>query len=255
MTEAVWRRELLLETFQQEMCQNLGAAPSSEIPQPIKNVRTMPTVQRPGDATQLLESIGTSQGLTLSLIERRNCEPLCACSCHQQRHFRSPSFLDQTLGSLFIGYVGFPKLFVRCNMSSCYRHSISKGYLSYVFPKWFLEIAIFAKVKASLQEGPERLIRCVRVRQFITIPSFQALAKRQYDQVKGLILNREASVLDVDEGGASMLNVSVLCILCRSNHKNGLDLMEIASNNVLLKKSNTSFNLFSVYRTPSTGWR
>ena len=88
--------------------------------------------------------------------------------------------------------------------------SPAKGYLFYVFPRWFVKMAILIKIKLSQVKGPEMFIRCLRVREYDLTPSFQAHAHAQFDQLQTLLAIGEASILDVDEMGNSLLHVRVL---------------------------------------------
>ena len=156
-----------------------------------------------------------SSNLILKLPKLRKCQqPYCICSCHKLRCLRTPSFLNQILGSLFTGYIGVPKLLRSCDTSTCGLHSPAKGHLFYIFPKWFVKMAVFIQMELSQVKGPELLIRCIYVREFSTTPSFQALAQYQFDQVKSLISTGRASIRDVTEDGKSMFHVSSLCLMC-----------------------------------------
>ena len=69
-----------------------------------------------------------------------------------------------------------------------------------------LDMAIAFKMNA---QGPEMLVRCLRVREFLHTPAFQLLAQGEFEQVKNLISIGQASVLDVHQGGWSLLHVGL----------------------------------------------
>ena len=71
-------------------------------------------------------------------------------------------------------------------------------------------MTVLAKIELSKARGPEMLIRCLRVRQANTTLSFQALFQGHCDQVRRLIIEGEASVLDIDQRGLSLLHVSTV---------------------------------------------
>ena len=163
----------------------------------------------PGSPAHVLPDHRGSNGsanLILQLTKRGRCPLYCVCVCHQQRSFRTPSFLYRMLGFLFIGYSGSAGLFTECDTEACCTQIKKRWYLYYMFPRWMLDMVIL--IKLHLQ-GPEMLIRCLRVRQYATTPVFQSLAQSQDDQVKTLMLIGQASILDVDEFGQSLLHVSV----------------------------------------------
>ena len=109
------------------------------------------------------------------------------------------------LGLLFVGYHGNARLFTKCDTDACFGPSKTGYHILYVFPRWVLNLAMFIQVN---MQGPEMLIRCLRVRPFATTPVFQLLAQGQHNQVQRLLSIGQASVLDVSEAGKSLLQVS-----------------------------------------------
>ena len=217
--EAVRRQELLLATVQQgvRQCKELISLPDT--PQSGGRVRNSSTIIRIDNVARPQDITNSSQTFTLRLTERRNYKPYCGCSCHKLKRLQSSSLLGGLIGSIFIGYVGLPTPFTKCDQKNCCLPSSTKVYVFYVFPGWFLDYACLLNVKLSLAEGPEMLIRCLHIRQFRTTPSFQALAQLQQHHLQKLIIIRKASVLDVDEFGRSLLDVRLLSFLALSISK------------------------------------
>ena len=171
--------------------------------------RPFQTAGGPGNIEYPLSRNERSSNLIMELTELRKCAPYCVCCCHTQGRLQTPTFLSQTFGVLFTGYIGIPGLFASCNIESCRVRSPAKGHIFYVFPRWFLEMAVVIKIELSRVKGPEMLIRCLRVRDFEMSPNFQALAQDRYDQLKSLLSTENASVLDVSEIGMSLLDVCI----------------------------------------------
>ena len=210
-TEAISRQTHLLEIVQEETCQCLERIAQTEPDQATEASRTLSTTSSSGGIEYPRTRSEESPNLILKLTDLRKCERYCICSCHLQRRLQAPKALSQILGSLFIGYIGIPALYISCDMKTCRVRSPAKGYLFYLLPRWFVKMAILIKFKLSQVEGPEMLIRCLRVREYDSTPSFQALAQGQFDQLKTLLTSGEASVFDVDDQrGNSLLHVRVL---------------------------------------------
>ena len=68
------------------------------------------------------------------MTEHRRCEPLCSCVCHQQRCLPSPQWLNNILGSLFLGYTGPPKYLNSCKIMDCQRSATTALCIQYIFP-------------------------------------------------------------------------------------------------------------------------
>ena len=169
----------------------------------------MPCLETAEEAVQDCEGENRSASFIFRLHRRTLCPMPCICVCHKQRVFRSPNTLHHLLGSLFIGYNGSVRLFAGCDTEGCLTRYKKKWQLYYMFPRWMLDMTILFKI---FLQGPEMLIRCLRVRDFDTTPVFQSLARGQLDQVRSLISGGQASVLDVAaQTGGSLLQVSRFC--------------------------------------------
>lgn len=135
----------------------------------------------------------------------RSCCSFCSCSCHRQIRLKSPNFLKNILGLIFVGYTSVPLASApqACNLLSCRRQGESTIVATYVFPFWFFQRTIFMKFKAR---GPELLLRVRRVRPN-DAAIFLALENNNIKVVKKLLAAGEASILDVNEDGQSLLHV------------------------------------------------
>ena len=175
-----------------------------------------PNLNEPNDAN--LPS-GQTQSLMASLeLATDNCGSDCCCSCHRRRLFRSPSLLDNVLGSLSVGYYMSPWAAPTCNSPSC-RHRSRKFTYIHAFPQWFWNRIVLAHLVYSQSKGPELCFRMLRVRSMDSDIFRLFRGSRQADEiimtgVKRLFDNGEASVLDVDEEGGSVLRVRLHCFKC-----------------------------------------
>lgn len=80
----------------------------------------------------------------------------CPCQCHIAYEGTSPRWLRGLLGAAFVKSSGLPVLGRRaCNISRCYSHSARIGslHVQYVFPVWFLQLAVEATTTWSGLSG------------------------------------------------------------------------------------------------------
>ena len=139
------------------------------------------------------------------------CEFNCRCRCHRRSRFRSPSLLGNVMGSFSLGYYASPWAAPTCNSPSC-RHRSRMFTYTYAFPQWLWNRILLAHLAYSQGRGPEFCLRLLRVRPNHSpiIRLYCGYAQIDEDitaKVKLLFYKGEASVLDVDENGTSILCV------------------------------------------------
>ena len=147
--------------------------------------------------------------ITTFEIARNSCGPRCDCTCHRRVRFRSPGFLDAVFGSLFLGYQASPWFSQGCRNGRCRRSSTR---IQYIFPQWFVKRSVALTIACSQPKGPELILRVLRSRPngaFI----FVCAAHGYYHELKHLLDNGEASVVDVDEYNQTALNVRLNILL------------------------------------------
>jgi hypothetical protein len=130
----------------------------------------------------------------------------CTCSCHKQSQWRSPRMLNGILGSVFVGYNSWPfKLTIqRCDLPSCQSKGVSTFKIMYIFPLRFIQRTLMVKIRSK---GPELLLRIQRIRPR-NAAIFVALENNNTEVVRNLLTAGDASILDVNEDGQSLLHVS-----------------------------------------------
>ena len=155
---------------------------------------------------------GQPQNSMTSLqLTKSHCGSECCCSCHRRSLFRSPSLLGNALGVLCVEYCTSPWTIPTCNSPSCRQNSKKLTYI-YAFPQWLWNRVLLAHVAYSQSRGPELCFRMLRVRSTSSDIFRLFRGPHQTDEiimtgVRRLFDNGEASVLDIDENGASVLRV------------------------------------------------
>ena len=139
----------------------------------------------------------------LGIMRNTACGSFCPCVCHNMKQLRSPSLLDQVLGVIFVGYSALPFMTKPCDSPRCKRERISTTTVSYIFPPWFLERFITMKIRIP---EPELLLRVLRVRPNDS-EIFSAIRRQDKSMVRRLIKTGQASALDVNGDGESLISV------------------------------------------------
>ena len=133
-----------------------------------------------------------------------SCNTGCHCPCHSIRQIRSPKLLRTILGSFFLSYRAYPSLKQACSV----RCRARAGGLacSYAFPPLLLECAISIMYSCALAKGPELLLRVMRKRNFEFFGALlEAPESFALKELKHMLDCGEASVLDIDEDGDTMI--------------------------------------------------
>ena len=143
------------------------------------------------------------------------CNMNCRCSCHKKGSLKSPKFLTTILGSIMVGYSAIPLVAQRCNDSSCKGQSTNITY-TYAFPEWFVSRVVYFNYKNEQLRAPEWCLRIVRVRPDDAAIFFAVEDEREghvLEYTKRLLLAGEASVLDVNPQGTTLLKVGGVLFL------------------------------------------
>ena len=151
-----------------------------------------------------------TQHKSASIVQliQNSCNTGCHCPCHSNNQIRSPKFLHTILGSFFLSYRTYPSLKQACGV----RCRARAGGITcvYAFPRFLLERAISISYSCALAKGPELLLRVMRRRDFVII---QTLLHRRESyalkEMKRMLDCGEASVLDIDEDGDTILKGAV----------------------------------------------
>jgi hypothetical protein len=107
--------------------------------------------------------IYTTVSVRASRYRRTRCEYWCSCSCHRVNFLRTPQTADLALGSMFIGFSGFPVNRPRCSEISCRKQSSPTLKVTYHFPPWLLARMISFSLSMTYMSGPQVSLRMPRV--------------------------------------------------------------------------------------------
>ena len=140
------------------------------------------------------------------VMQNMTCGSFCPCTCHKKKQFKSPTFFNQVLGSLFVGYSALPYLTTPCDSHLCRRVTGSTVDVLYVFPNWFLNRIVSMKLR---KPGPDLQLKTLRVCPYNS-EIFSAVTCQDTFKVRAMLVDGSASILDVNEEGESLLTVSIL---------------------------------------------
>lgn len=143
-----------------------------------------------------------------STYRRSQCEGWCSCICHRPCYLQTPQSVDFLLGSLFVGYSGFPVRRRGCNERTCRQQSIPTIKVSYYFPRWFLNRVVQFKAWSSYMQGPGMSLNVPRVIPDDS-PVLSFAVQGNLDAIRSLFNQGLASPYDVGlSNGRTALHVS-----------------------------------------------
>lgn len=144
------------------------------------------------------------------------CGAACRCRCHKYNSLQIPSLLHSILGSLYIGYRSSPWLRQACDSSECQLKAREVAFV-YRFPTWLTTRVLAGSLKCAQNQGPELLLRVMRVRTdapFINKLNFiQSHPDHQFvsEQMQQWLARGDVSIFDMDLNGRTLLYVSLQC--------------------------------------------
>ena len=141
--------------------------------------------------------------------QRSPCSSHCKCACHEVHTFQTPSFFNQVIGSLFVGYSGYPRRMgtsPRCTEAGCLSRSISRIYIHYCFPFWLLAKAVMFGLKTQ-SLGAISLSLTIRPIILNSSELFRLAGSSDVKGIQQLFSKGLASPNDCSEDGYSALYV------------------------------------------------
>ncbi|KAK5207025.1 hypothetical protein LTR41_007092 [Exophiala xenobiotica] len=148
-------------------------------------------------------------GIRTAQFPRPACTPWCSCVCHERHHLRTPQFLEQFVGSLFVGYSGLPRMTKPCNQASCHLRAQPMSTVTYFFPRWFVSKALSLVIATTPLAGP---VVSLKVQRTVPgdAPIFNYAMTGDVERMKMLFLNGQASPHDVDfRSGVTPLHIAI----------------------------------------------
>jgi hypothetical protein len=173
-----------------------------------KGIGTLHPSSDSANVTSLM-SMETASAIRVSTSYRRVtlCDPACRCSCHSEGRKRTPRFLSRLMGSLFLGYTGFPIFTRPCDDSLCAQRSFPSAHLTYFFPEWFFRRMVTLAMAFDPVHGPQVALRMPRILPD-TAKVFHLATSGDIDAIKSMFTNGQASPVDVSSTfGYSVLHV------------------------------------------------
>lgn len=142
------------------------------------------------------------------LYSSRQCASSCRCRCHRrqrrQRELRLMAF-QNSLGSFSFSF--WTPFGDKCDTSSCTKERSNSVKATYTFPVWLFQATVSLLAKWAV--SPELILRVHRRVEPIADTLFIFVARGDVDNVKRLLLNKEAAVTDVKAfGGESILHTA-----------------------------------------------
>jgi len=166
--------------------------------------------------------------IRLQVRRQNRCRGLCNCSCHSHMRMRTPTYLDDVFGVLFLGYSGLPLLRLSCSANDCKSYASRSLELMYTFPKWVLQRAVYLVAAITATSSP---MIGLTIRRRIEYQGenniFQMAVVGNTEGVRELFSRRLASPNDLDIlYGESALYVSrvawILALAYTDSHKHAV---------------------------------
>lgn len=105
----------------------------------------------------------TIQSKTIGDLNSSPCKRACSCACHSVYRVKTPTVLQNLVGSLLIRHNGLYGLNQACNEYSCRRSSYASIRISYRFPQWLLTRMVSSIITSIRLSGPQLSLVVPRV--------------------------------------------------------------------------------------------
>ena len=154
--------------------------------------------------------VETPISITVHRAGRTRCKQDCKCACHRTTKIESPKFLKDLIGRILLGYAGsIVNPTPECTEATCQSAKQFHGYISYMFPKWFL-----AKVLTvtAWRYRTSDLHFVLGVRHYATNDDlFQQIFSGDLPELQKLLFEQKVNPNYVERGrGETALHVSII---------------------------------------------
>lgn len=139
-------------------------------------------------------------------ISQRVCSKFCICNCHKTTNLKTPTWMQDLVGALFVGYSAIPTL-TSCNEIMCNQNKRQLITISYYFPSWLVKRMIYFKYYWTPKDGGLISVKTPRV---VRGTSHQVMMSRlgSVSELQKLFSSGLASPFDVTPvDGVSCLQV------------------------------------------------
>ena len=119
------------------------------------------------------------------------------CACQQEQRFTSPRLLHGALGTMFVGYSGYPlNTFQRRTDVTCQARQGFKIFIYYLFPAWFLAKSL---VMSLINTSYNEIHTSLTIRRVVPVGAevFRLVSIADLDGLKNLFTRGLASPNDV----------------------------------------------------------
>lgn len=136
-------------------------------------------------------------------MEVSRCGSDCRCLCHSpsrsQHSWRLPSAFKNVVGSLFMGYSGFPTSASKCHIQSCSNGKYLRLAITYGLPLWFINYSFHVLMEVSTYGFKFALVPRLRVTRLISEDNILYQARNgTLDAVREIIRRDKLAILHVE---------------------------------------------------------
>ncbi|KAI1382409.1 ankyrin [Hypoxylon crocopeplum] len=129
---------------------------------------------------------------------RSPCTSLCMCACHRKTRAEVRRTFHSVLGTLFVGYYGYPAISPSCDVQSCASRGLYHVAATYVFPSWLIRRALYVVLENAPGQGPSFGVALRRRVLAGESRLITAALTRDFKIVNHLARTEIASFMDVD---------------------------------------------------------
>lgn len=159
--------------------------------------------------TELLLQHKPTVSLQVSHRQKSQCRRPCSCQCHRSSKLKTPDFLRQVTGQLFVGYAGISNFTLPCNEHACAQRQNALVRIQYSFPVWSLIQRMLTLVSYSGgTPGPEKVLRMSRIRPGLD-GVFIQVQSGNLSRLQRIFRKGDASPLDASDTGWSLLRYAL----------------------------------------------
>ncbi|KAI1414755.1 ankyrin [Hypoxylon sp. FL1857] len=175
--------------------------PNDEAPAPEPNRNIDPEVPSPKGSNQSVseQTQPDAEPMTVTLRRPQSpCTSLCPCDCHKQANTGLRWTFRSILGTLFVGYCGFPVNLSACNVLSCEKRKAYHLTATYVFPFWLVRREIYIVLSNMSGYGPSFGVTFKRRVPGDKSKLITAALTADFDVINRIIRTEHASLTDID---------------------------------------------------------
>jgi ankyrin repeat protein len=185
--------------------QQMDMSNAQQALQPFQQIHALCSTQT---STGVPSINSVTPDLSIHLVARRPCKPLCSCRCHLGKSYWTPQTFESFIGRLTIGYSGLPwPIMSSCNEPGCQQEAATQVRVRYQFPRWCWPKVFTASLGKTNFGDPELLLRTRRVVPWDS-PANIAIWCGDVEKLRDLLTRGQASPYDEDIDGNTLLHIA-----------------------------------------------